>query len=119
MISIFLIQESSIEEFISEEDMMRSTIRTRYLKRHNGDIENTLSVREYQNLVRAYTVENYLEALQEEGRLNRLDRIIRKNVDTNTITLAKYDNAIKSLLDAKNNDEFQSVIKKLNPNVKF
>lgn len=64
MISIFLIQESSIEEFISEEeDMMRSTIRTRYLKRHNGDIENTLSVREYQNLVRAYTVENYLEAL--------------------------------------------------------
>lgn len=45
--------------------------------------------------------------------------MIRKNVDTNTITLAKYDNAIKSLLDAKNNDEFQSVIKKLNPNVKF
>ena len=103
-------EKSTIQEFIKdEENNLKNQIINDFLSRNKEKYEK-LSIREYVNIIRHVDEDLYYEILREENKLNRMDRIIRKEIDTKGITLAEYDDLKTALCNAKNNDEMIALL---------
>ena len=109
-------EETNLTEFISyEEDELRRIISQKYLNRHKEKY-SFLPAKEYLNTLQHIEDELYWEILSEENKLLRIDKIIRRKINFNKITLKQYDDLRHALLDAKDSQEFDDLLQKYEAN---
>lgn len=105
--------EYSLQDFIDEElSLMKSRIKKAFFQRLYGYL-GKLTVIEYGQLMKNFDEEHYYEALLEENRLHRLDKVLRKRTNPANITLAEYECALFEMIKANTNEELNAVINNL------
>ena len=109
-------EETNLTEFIKyEEDELRRLISQKYLSRHKEKY-SFLPAKEYLNTLKHIEDELYWEILSEETKLLRIDKIIHRKMNLDTITLKQYDDLKLALLNAKDSQEFDNLLQKFEAN---
>lgn len=103
------IKEMTIDECIAyEEEKTRQEIKRDYLIRRVGNV----SVREYAQKQREINKdpEKYYEALVDYNRMQRLTTRLSRTHNFRKLTIDEYYQTINALLDAKTEEEFNSIL---------
>lgn len=102
-------KEMTIDECIAyEEEQTRQAIKRDYLMRRVGNV----TVREYAQKQKEINKdpEKYYEALKDYNRMQRLTTRLSRKHNFRKLTIDEYYQTINALLDAKTEEEFNSIL---------
>lgn len=104
------IREISVEERIErEENCFRQSVKWDYIYRRYGDC----SIREFSKIQKQLETdpEIYYEALVDFNKAQRFAKRLSRREGAASLTVAEYKNILNQLIDAKTEEEFNSILR--------